>query len=78
MQGLANAVADALAGKKISSADQAALASALVGVVNASAGSPQLAAAIQGVKDGLTIAGANDPAIQTVAKALMGLTTKAK
>ncbi len=78
VQGLANAVADALAGKKISSADQAALASALVGVVNASAGSPQLAAAIQGVKDGLTIAGANDDAIQTVAKALMGLTTKAK
>lgn len=78
VQALANAVADAFAGKKISSADQAALASALVGALNAAAGSPQLAAALQGVKDGLIIAGANDAAVGTVAKALMGLTTKAK
>ena len=78
MQALANAVADAFAGKKISSGDQAALASALVSALNAAAGSPQLAAAIQGVKDGLVIAGANDAAVATVAKALMGLSTKAK
>ena len=78
VQALANAVADAFAGKKLSSADQTALATALVGALNAAAGSPQLAAAIQGVKDGLTIAGASDAAIATVVKALMGLTTKAK
>lgn len=78
LQALANAVADAFAGKKISSADQAALASALVSALNAAAGSPQLAAAIQGVKDGLVIAGANDAAVATVAKALTGLSTKAK
>lgn len=78
VQALANAVADAFAGKKISSADQTALATALVGAVNAAAGSPQLAAAIQGVKDGLVIAGANDAAVGLVAKALTGLTTKAK
>ncbi len=78
VQALANAVGDAFAGKKISSADQAALANALVGALNAAAGSPQHAAAIQGVKDGLTIAGANDAAIAPVAKALTGLTTKAK
>jgi surface antigen len=75
---LASAVADAFAGKKLSSADQTALATALVGAVNAAAGSPQLAAAIQGVKDGLVIAGSNDAAIQIVVKALAGLTTKAK
>lgn len=78
VQALANAVGDAFAGKKISSADQAALASALVGALNSAAGSPQLAAAIQGVKDGLVIAGASDAAVATVAKALAGLTTKAK
>lgn len=78
VQALASAVADAFAGKKISSADQAALATALVAAVNAAAGSPQLAAAIQGVKDGLVIAGANDAAVGLVAKALTGLTTKAK
>ncbi|MBI5799825.1 MAG: hypothetical protein HZA92_03730 [Verrucomicrobia bacterium] len=78
LQALANALADALAGKKISSGDQTALATALVGAVNAAGGSPQLRAAIQGVRDGLTIAGSNDAAIEAVAKALTGLTTKAK
>jgi hypothetical protein len=37
-----------------------------------------MAAAIQGVKDGLYLAGANEASIQAVAKALTGLSTKAK
>jgi hypothetical protein len=78
VQSLANALADAIAGKKISSADQTALAQSLATALNAAAGSPQLAAAVQGVKDALTLAGANDAHIQAVAKALIGLTTKAK
>ncbi len=78
VQSLANALADAIAGKKISSADQTALAQSLAAALNAAAGSPQLAAAVQGVKDALTLAGANDANIQAVAKALMGLPTKAK
>lgn len=76
VQSLANALADALAGKKISAADQAALARDLAAALNA-AGLPQLNTAIQGVKDALTLAGANEAAIQSVAKALSGLTTKA-
>lgn len=78
VQTLANALGDALAGKKLSAADQAALARDLVSVLNAAAGSPQLNAASQGVKDALTIAGANDAASKAVAQALLGLTTKAK
>ena len=78
LQALANAIADAIAGKKISAADQATLARDLASALNASAGSPQLGAAIQGVKDGLTLASANEAAIQSVATALTGLTTKAK
>lgn len=78
VQALANAVADAIAGKKLSSADQAGLANALVAALNASAGSPQLKAAVQGVQDALYLASANEAAIQAVSKALTGLTTKAK
>ncbi len=76
LQAVANAVGDAIAGKKIAAADQAALARDLAAALNA-AGLPQLNAAIQGVKDALTLAGAEDAAIQLVAKALAGLTTKA-
>ena len=78
VQVLANALADALAGKKLSAADQSALVRDLAAALNAAAGSPQLKAAIQGVQDALVLASANDAAIQTVAKALTGLTTKAK
>lgn len=78
VQTLANALADAIAGKKLSAADQGQLARDLAAALNAAVGSPQLNAAIQGVKDALTLAGANDAAIQSVAKALLGLTTKAK
>ncbi len=76
LQALANAVGDAIAGKKIAAADQAALARSLATALNA-ASPPQLTAAIQSVKDALTLAGVEEAAIQTVAKALTGLTTKA-
>lgn len=76
LQAVANAVGDAIAGKKIAAADQAALARDLVAALNA-ASLPQLNTAIQGVKDALTLAGAEDAAIQLVAKALAGLTPKA-
>ncbi|MEN9575785.1 MAG: hypothetical protein RL514_3640 [Verrucomicrobiota bacterium] len=78
VQALANALADALAGKKLAAADQAALARDLAGVLNAAVGSPQLSAAIQGVKDALTIAGSSDAASKAVTEALLGLTAKAK
>lgn len=78
LQVLANTLADAIAGKKLAAADQAQLARDLGNALNAAAGSPQMAAAVQGVKDGLYLAGANDASIQAVAKALGGLTTKAK
>lgn len=78
LQTLANTLADAIAGKKLSSADQTQLARDLATALNAAAGSPQLNTAIQGVKDALTLASANEAAIQSVAKALTGLTTKAK
>lgn len=78
MQALANALGDAIAGKKITAADQATLARDLATALNAAVGSPQLAAAIQGVKDALTLASVNEAAIQSVASALTGLTTKAK
>jgi len=78
VQAVANALADAIAGRKLSSADQAQLARDLASALNAAAGSPQLNAAVQGVKDALTLAGANEAAIQSVAKALLGLTTKAR
>ena len=78
VQALANSLADALAGKKLSSADQTALANSLAVALNAGAGSPQFRAAIQGVQDALVLANANEASIQLVAKALTGLTTKAK
>ena len=78
LQALANSLADAIAGKKISSADQTGLANSLAGALNSAAGSPQFKAAIQGVQDALTLASANEAAIQSVTKALTGLTTKAK
>lgn len=78
LQALANSLADAIAGKKLSSADQTSLANSLAAALNAGGGSPQFNAAIQGVKDALTLASANEAAIQSVAKALTGLTTKAK
>lgn len=78
VQALASALADAIAGKKLATADQAQLARDLGNAMNAPAGSPQMAAAVQGVKDGLYLAGANDASIQAVAKALVGLSTKAK
>ena len=78
VQTLASTLADAIAGKKLAAADQAQLARDLGNAMNAAAGSPQMAAAIQGVKDGLYLAGANEASIQAVAKALTGLSTKAK
>lgn len=78
VQALANTLADAIAGKKLATADQAQLARDLGNALNATAGSPQLAAAVQGVKDGLYLAGVNEAGIQSVAKALTELTTKAK
>lgn len=78
LQTFASALADALAGKKLAAADQAALARDLAGVLNAAVGSPQLNAAIQGVKDALTLAGAGDAAIKSVSQALLGLATQAK
>lgn len=78
LQVLANALGDAIAGKKISSADQTALANSLAGALNAGAGSPQFRAAVQGVQDALVLSGVNDAAVQLVAKALTGLTTKEK
>ena len=78
VQALANAVADAIAGKKISSADQTTLAQSLAVALNADAGSPQFGNAIQNIKDALTLSGVGEAAIQTVAKALGELTTKAK
>ncbi|MFM8468402.1 MAG: hypothetical protein ACKODH_00270 [Limisphaerales bacterium] len=78
VQTLANSLADAIAGKKLSSADQTALANSLAAALNAAAGSAQFKAALQGVQDALYLANANEAAIQTVAKALTGLTTKAK
>jgi hypothetical protein len=78
VQALANTLADAIAGKKLATADQAQLARDLGNAMNAAVGSPQMAAAIQGVKDGLYLAGANEASIQAVAKALTGLSTKAK
>lgn len=78
VQTLASALADAIAGKKISAADQTALANSLAVALNAAAGSPQFKAALQGVQDALYLASANEAAIQAVAKALTGLTTKAK
>jgi hypothetical protein len=78
VQALANALADAIAGKKISSADQATLAQSLAVALNADAGSPQFGNAIQNIKDALTLSGVGEAAIQTVAKALGELTTKAK
>ncbi|NBV22324.1 MAG: hypothetical protein EBS05_10465 [Proteobacteria bacterium] len=76
LQALANALADAIAGKKISSADQTALARSLALTLNP--GNAQVDAAIQGVKDALTLSSVNEAAIQSVATALTGLTTKAK
>jgi len=76
--GLASAVADAIAGKKISSADQTSLANSLAGALNATAGSPQFRGALQGVQDALVLSGVNDAGVQAVTKALTGLTTKAK
>jgi hypothetical protein len=76
--GLASAVADAIAGKKISSADQTSLANSLAGALNAAAGSPQFRGALQGVQDALVLAGVNDAGVQAVTKALTGLATKAK
>lgn len=78
VQTLANSLADAIAGKKLSAADQTALANSLAVALNAAAGSPQFKAALQGVQDALYLANANEAAIQAVAKALTGLTTKAK
>lgn len=78
VQTLANSLADAIAGKKLSSADQTALANSLAVALNAAAGSPQFKAALQGVQDALYLANANEASIQLVAKALTGLTTKAK
>lgn len=78
VQTLAGTLADAMAGKKLAAADQAQLARDLGNALNAAVGSPQLAAAIQGVKDGLYLAGVNEAGIQAVAKALAGLSTKAK
>lgn len=78
LQALANSLADAVAGKKISSADQTALVNSLAGALNAGAGSPQFRAALQGVQDALVLSGVNDASVQLVAKALTGLTTKAK
>lgn len=78
VQTLANALADAIAGKKLSSADQTALAQSLATALNAAGGSPQFKAALQGVQDALYLANANEASIQLVAKALTGLTTKAK
>lgn len=78
LQNLANSLADALAGKKLSAADQTALAHSLAVALNAAGGSPQFRAALQGVQDALVLANANDGSIQTVTKALTGLTTKAK
>lgn len=78
LQALANSLADAIAGKKISSADQTALVNSLAGALNAGAGSPQFRAALQGVQDALVLSGVNDASVQLVAKALTGLTTKAK
>jgi len=73
---LASTLADTIAGRKISAADQTALARNLAYALNAAAESPQLAAAVQGVKDALTLAGANDAGIQSVARALMELSAK--
>lgn len=78
VQTLANSLADAIAGKKLSSADQTTLANSLAAALNAGAGSPQFKAALQGVQDALYLANANEASIQLVAKALTGLTTKAK
>jgi hypothetical protein len=78
VQTLANSLADAIAGKKLSSADQTGLANSLAGALNAAAGSPQFKAAVQGVQDALYLASANEAAIQAVVKALGGLATKAK
>lgn len=78
VQTLANSLADAIAGKKLSSADQTALANSLALALNAAGGSPQFKAALQGVQDALYLANANEASIQLVAKALTGLTTKAK
>lgn len=75
---LAGALADAIAGKKISSADQSSLATSLAGALNSAAGSPQFRAALQGVQDALVLAGVSDAGVQAVTKALTGLTTKAK
>jgi hypothetical protein len=78
VQALANSLADAIAGKKLSSADQTALANSLAIALNTAGGSPQFKAALQGVQDALYLANANEAAMQAVAKALTGLTTKAK
>ncbi len=78
VQALANSLADAIAGKKISATDQTALANSLALALNAAGGSPQFKAALQGVQDALYLASANEASIQLVAKALTGLTTKAK
>ncbi len=75
---LASAVADAIAGKRISAADQAALATSLAGALNSAAGSPQFRGALQGVQDALVLAGVKDAGVQAVTKALTGLPTKAK
>jgi len=75
---LANAVADAIAGKKITAADQTSLANSLASALNAAAGSPQFRGALQGVQDALVLAGVNDAGVQAVTKALTSLTTKTK
>ena len=78
LQALANSLADAIAGKKLSAADQTALVNSLAGALNSAGGSPQFRAALQGVQDALVLANANEASIQLVAKALTELTTKAK
>ncbi len=75
---LAAALADAIAGKKISAADQSSLATSLAGAVISTAGSPQFRAALQGVQDALVLAGVNEAGVQAVTKALAGLNPKAK
>lgn len=75
---LAAALADAIAGKKISAADQSSLATSLAGALISAAGSPQFRTALQGVQDALVLAGVNDAGVQAVAKALAGINPKAK
>ena len=76
IQALANAVSDAIAGKKLSAADQTSLARGLAVALGGNAA--QMDAAIQSVKDALVLGNASDASVKLVAEALTGLAPKAK